>query len=208
MIELKPSKAHFEKITSGPWETIERTECRIVIDLNQKIICVTGQSSRDEDWPDNFDFRARETAEQWFPDVKDIKVHAGFLRQYKAVRDKLLDVAYKYPNYAIRVDGFSLGASWPQIFVQDVLYRWPERDIKAVLYAPGNPWRKLPEKYQKALNRCIIYVRSIWDPVTWMRVLRFSRYGKNITIGKWWRILPLQHFPGQMERNLLEKYGE
>jgi len=195
---------HFNEILEGPWETVDRTEYRMTVDHENKIIHVTGQHSHEEDWPDNFDFRVR--AEQWFPDVQDIKVHAGFLRQYKAVRGKLLDTAYQYPDYAIRVDGFSLGASWPQIFVQDVLYRWPERDIQAILYAPGNPWRKLPKKYQDALKRCTFFVRSVYDPVTWMGLLRFHRYGKNISIGRWWRVWPIQHYPAQIIRGLDERF--
>jgi hypothetical protein len=110
-----------------------------------------------------------------------------------------------YPGYTILVDGYSLGASWPQIFVQDVLYHFPDRDIQAVLYEPGNPWRKLPKKYKKALKKHITFVRSIWDPVTWMQLLGFFRYGKTVTIGKWYRIWPLQHLEDQVIRNLTEK---
>lgn len=198
---------HFKKVISGEWETIERTQYRMAVDHAGKTIQVTGQSSRDEDWPDNFDFRIREPAEQWFPGAKDIRVHAGFLRQYKPVRDVLLDMAYKHMDYAIRVDGFSLGASWPQLFVQDILYRWPERDIRAIFYAPGNPWRKLPKAYQKALKRCTAFVRSIWDPVTWMRALRFYRYGRHITIGNWHRFWPLQHKTEEIIRGLKEIKG-
>jgi len=201
---FKVSAKHFDEITEGPWQTIERTEYRLVVDNSNRIIDVVGQSSRDEDWPDNFDFRIREPAEQWFSDNNDITVHAGFLRQYKPVRNTLLNAAYQNPNYLIRVSGYSLGASWTQLFIQDVLYHFPERDIKAILYAPGNVWRKLPEKYRKKLTRCTVFVRSLYDPVTWMRVLRFYRFGNHITIGKWWRIMPLQHFPDQIIRGLNE----
>ena len=196
---------HFKEIRSGLWQTQDRTEYRLVLSHKEKIIYLTGRSSSEEDWPDNIDFRILETSEQWFPDVK-IKVHAGFLRQYKAVRDKLLNVAYEFPDYAIRVDGYSLGASWTQIYVQDILYHWPDRTIMALLYAPGNPWRVLPKRYSEFLKQHIIFVRSIWDPVTWMRVLRFYRYGKNFTIGKLWRVLPIQHRPDQIIRGLDEKY--
>ena len=202
------STTHFNQTRSGPWEKVDRTDYCVVVDHEKKIIHVTGKESGDEDWPDNFDFRVRQPAEQWFPDVKDIWVHSGFLRQYKAVRDKLLDIAYEHPDYAIRVDGYSLGGSWTQIFTQDILYRRPDRDIKAIYYAPGNAWRKLPKQYQDALKRCTVFVRSIWDPVTWMRVFRFYRYGDHITIGKWWRIWPLQHWPDQIIRGLTERRGK
>ena len=206
---FQPNAGHFAETIKGPWETAERTEYRLVIDHGAKTIHVTGQMSCDEDWPDNLDFRVRAPAEQWFPDDKDILVHAGFLRQYKAVRGILMDAAYQFPDYAIRVDGFSLGAAWPQIFMQDVLFHFPGRDIKAILYAPGNPWRKLPRNCQQALKERTVFVRSVWDIVTWMRALRFYRYGKHLTVGKPWRFWPMQHLPDQITRGLneLERKG-
>jgi hypothetical protein len=124
------------------------------------------------------------------------------------VRNKLLDAAYEYSNYTIRVAGFSLGATWTQIFVQDLIHHFPQRDITAIFYAPASPWRKLPKKYRLALNSVTFFVRSIYDPVTWMRILRFYRYGKHINIGKCWRVFPLQHLPAQIIRGLLEKFKE
>jgi len=197
---MENNSKHFIHMREGTWDIIDRTHYRITIDHEQKIINFTGQESSDEDWPDNFDFRVR--AIQWFSDNDQIWVHAGFLRQYMAVRNKWLDTAYEYPDYSIRVDGFSLGGSWTQIFVQDVLHHWPDRDILAIFYAPGNPWRKLPKEYQIALKQCTIFVRSIWDPVTWMRAIRFYRYGRHYTVGKWYRIFPLQHRPEQIIRGL------
>ena len=196
---------HFKKTIGGHFEKIDRTDYRVEVSHSDKAIHITGRCSDDDDWPDNFDFRQRPV--KWFPD-SDILVHAGFLRQYKSTRSKLLDICYEYPGYSIYVDGFSLGASWTQIFLQDVLHRWPDRDVLAILYAPGNPWRKLPKKYKDALKRCTYFVRSIWDPVTWMGLLRFYRYGKHITLGKWYRILPLQHTPDQIIRGLKERGGK
>jgi predicted lipase len=197
---------HFRATIEKPWETINKTEFRMTINNESKIIHVSGQSSREEDWPDNLDFRVKDSSKQWFPDVKDILVHAGFLRQYKSVREKLLDAAYQHVDYAVRVDGYSLGASWTQIYMQDILYRWPDRDVQAIFYAPGNPWKKLPKKYQNALKRRTTFVYCFWDPVTKMRLLGFHRYGKEITIGKRNRIRPLQHKPDQIIRGLDEKF--
>ena len=206
MFRQRVDAEHFLSVTTGPWDVADRTHYRMVIDHNKKIIHVTGRCSDHDDWPDNFDFRVKawEPAEQWFAD-KEILVHSGFLRQYKAVRNNLLDTAYYYEDYQIMVDGFSLGASWTQIFLQDILHRWPKRKIEAILYAPGNPWKKLPEEYQIALKKCTAFVRSIWDPVTWMRLLRFYRYGKNVNIGKWWRVLPVQHQPKEIVKALNER---
>jgi len=205
MNNFTASTEHFKETIAGQWETKELTQFRLTVYHKEKIIHITGQSSNDDDWPDNLDFRSRPV--QWFLDKKEIVVHAGFLRQYNAVRNYLLDVAYEHSDYAIRVDGFSLGGSWTQLFVQDIIHRWPNRDMIAIFYGPGNPWRKLPQKYKNALNKCVIFVRSIWDPVTWMRIIRFYRYGKNINIGKWYRIWPIQHHPDQIIRGLKELKG-
>ena len=197
---------HFTKVVSGPWDVVDRTHYRLVINHDDKVIHVTGCGSDYDDWPDNLDFRvnAWEPSERWFAD-KEILVHSGFLRQYKAVRNILLDVVYEFSDYAVRVSGYSLGASWTQIFLQDILHRWSDRDIKAVFYAPGNPWKKLPVYYQEALKCCTTFVRSVWDPVTWMRLLGFRRYGVHINIGKWWRFLPPQHETKQITRALNER---
>jgi hypothetical protein len=213
---------HFKEVVSGPWTSTAQTDYRVQVThltANPFVgssyepkgtIHVTGQGSQSKDkgkdWRDDFDFRIRQPAEQWFSDNKEIKIHAGFLRQYKNVRNILMDLVCQYPDYKIRVDGYSLGASWTQLFVQDVLYRYPYRDIQAVLYEPGNPWRKLPKLYKILLKKHVTFVRSIWDPVTWMRLLGFFRYGKTITIGKWWRIWPCQHLEDQVIRNLEEKF--
>ena len=197
---------HFNAIRKGPWETVDKTDYRLFTDHETRTIHLIGQSSQKNDWPDNFDFRAVAfaPAEEWFPG-KGILVHSGFLRQYKAVRNILLDAAYENPDYAIRVAGYSLGGTWTQIFVQDILHRWPDRDILCVAYAPGNPWRKLPGKYKKLLRNSITFVSCYWDPVTWMIVLRFFRYGHDLKIGKLWRMLPFQHLPDQIIRALEER---
>jgi hypothetical protein len=217
------STKHYKEAVSGPWTAIGQTDYRVRLVRPaanlfvgsgyepKGIIHVTAQGSQSKDkgrdWRDDFDFRIRQPAEQWFGDTKDIKVHAGFLRQYKNVRDTLMNLVCTYPDYTVLVDGYSLGASWTQIFVQDVLHRYPYRNLQAILYEPGNPWRKLPGKYKKQLKKHITFVRSVWDPVTWMRLLGFFRYGKTVTIGKWYRIWPLQHLEDQVIKNLIEKFG-
>ena len=195
---------HFRAANAEPWEQVGRTDYRLEIDNGKKIIHVTGRpSSQRADWKDNLDFRIRSKTQKWF---RGIRVHAGFLRQYLAVRGKLLDVCYEHPGYAIRVDGFSLGGSWTQIFVQDVLHRWPDRDIQAIFYAPGNPWRRLPRKYRGLLRRRVTFVIPWWDAVTWMRLIGFKRYGKDIRIGRIWRLWPKQHHPDQIIRALDERF--
>jgi len=199
----KPSVEHFESIRRGPWLQEDSTNYRVYIDHDNKTIYVTGQESRcRNDWRDNFSFWTRRgPTSAWFGQVR---IHAGFLRQYKSVRDILLELCQQYPDYAIRVSGFSLGAAWLQIFMQDVLHKWPERDIKAIFYAPGNPWRRLPIRYRRLLRERTIFVYNRWDLITGMALLGFFRYGKNIRLGRIWRIRPNQHHPYQIIRGLEE----
>jgi len=201
------SAEHFREIRRGPWEVEGRwkTPYRLILDHDEKIIHDRGRGSNQEDMRDNLDFRIREPSEEWFSGGTGIKVHLGFLRRYQSVRHILLDATVDHPDYAIRVSGYSLGATWTQLYMLDVVTQWPDRDIEAILYAPANPWRKLPKNYQKELKQRTVFVCSIWDPVTWMGLMWFRRYGHNITIGKWWRVFPAQHFPNQMARALEEK---
>ena len=209
---------HFKQSTVKSeeyWKQEDRTDYRVEVDHEAKVILVIGRpTSQGVDWLDNFDFRVRDKTRKWFPSRNSPRVHNGFLRQYESVRKILLDLCYKYEDYAIRCTGYSLGGSWTQIFVQDCLHRWTniegkeDRDIKAIFYACGNPWRWLPKVYRKALKACTQFVINYWDPVTWMGLLRFKRYGKNVMIGKPWRLYPLQHHYNQIERALYERFNK
>jgi len=199
---------HLREIRSGPWEIIDRTQYRITLNHDEKIIYVRGRESVvSKDYRDNFKFYSKKPTQEWFYEAEGrIKIHAGFLNRYDSVRVLLLDVAYEYPDYAIDISGYSLGGAWTQIFLLDILLLWPDRDIQTILYAPANPWRKLPGKYQEELKQNTVFVKSHWDPVTWMRLIGFNRYGNNIIVGKWWRFFPPQHFPKQMVRALDELF--
>ena len=201
------SSAHFREVRSGPWETIEKTRFRVFADHDEKIIHVRGRGSNDADMKDNFDFRIIEPSEEWFPGAEGrIRVHSGFFKRYTAIRTLLFDTIDQYPDYAIRLGGFSLGGTWTQFFLLDVILHWPDKDILGIFYAPANPWRRLPKQYQRELKKRTVFVSNAWDPITWMRAVGFKRYGYNITIGRWWRILPPQHDPPQMIRSLDERF--
>ena len=211
----EPSVENFREVLKGPWEKVDRTDFKVEICHKKKAIYITGQSSNYEDWPDNFDFRKRrlyelmdQKPEQWFPDRDDIWVHSGFLAQYKPVRRQLIDILKQYPEYAVYIGGWSLGGSWTQLLLEEVWHRWRNKRVIVFFgYATGNAFRNLPKEYREGIAKCSTFVYCWWDPVTWMRVLRFYRYGKNIRIGKWWRIWPFQHCTYQIERALKEKFG-
>jgi len=201
------SSDHVREIVEGPWEVINKTQFRVIMDHNEKIIFIIGRDSILVDYKDNFNFFVTKPDDDWFPGIDErIKIHSGFYKRYKSVRNALLETAYKYPDYSIYVSGYSLGGTWTQLFLLDAILLWPDRDIRAIFYAAANPWRKLPEKYRKELEQRTIFIKTYWDPVTWMSVIGFYRYGHNITVGKWWRIFPPQHGPPQMIRALDELF--
>jgi hypothetical protein len=224
-----PSKANYEEITSGPWTTQGATQYRMETDIDEKIIYVIFQGSQSAkqntagkhswvyklikkwfgtDWADDFDFWSKSPSRQWFPDVKDLKVHEGFLNQYSAVRSAILDECYKYPDYMIMVEGYSLGAALAQIFTYDASFHFQKRKVWCLTYEPPNPWKKLPSAWQKIIKPRTVFLCARWDIVTWMRLLDFHRYGENITVGHWWRIWPFQHLHDAVCKNLLEKFGK
>ena len=208
------------------WSKKGRTDYRFEVSHEDKTIYVIGRpSSERKDWLDNLDFRIARAIKNlfspeekepnkpkyWFKNRKDIKVHAGFLRQYEAVQEEFLALLEKYPDYEVKIWGFSLGASWTQILLEDFVFwayikkKWPERKVAGIFYSCGNPWRKLPKEIRKLVKKVSTFVIPWWDPVTWMRVLRFFRYGKEIKIGKWYRFWPIQHHPEQIIRALDER---
>jgi hypothetical protein len=206
MIIFKESVEHLENAVKGPWYTINRTDFKIDIDHENKIVYVTGQTSQPNDWWDNLKFCTRlfSKCEKWYS-LKSVWVHKGFLNQYKSVQKFLIDLCLQHFEYAIRLSGHSLGGTWTQLFMYDILDRWPSRDVQAIFYAPANPWRRLPKPFRQKLKERTTFVYCWWDPVTWMRILRYRRYGKNILIGKPWRLWPSQHKPKQIIRAMDEK---
>ena len=210
----------------GFWSKKGRTDYHFHADHDKKKLYIIGRpTSENKDWLDNLDFRTTKTIKamfsqseedpnkpiQWFDDRKDIKVHTGFLRQYQAVAEEFLALAEKYSDYDIEIWGFSLGASWTQILLEVAVYliyirgKWAGRKVQGIFYACGNPWRKLPKELRKLVKQCSTFVINFWDPVTWMRLIGFNRYGKRVQIGRPWRFFPIQHHPTQMIKALDER---
>lgn len=160
--------------------------------------CTSG-TDNGYDWKQNF---------KWFPKVmkpyKKVAVHGGIFEQYLGVRNKILDMVYEDKNIKhIRVGGFSQGAGFTYFCVQDLLYHFPDLDILGIGYE--SPRVFIRNKYIKnMLKNNLIIVKTFWDatvhvpPVCW----GFAHYGKSVWIGKWWKILPIQHRPEQIIKNL------
>jgi triacylglycerol lipase len=66
-----------------------------------------------------------------------VKVHAGFLRSYKSVRDYIHNIIKSHPYNKITIFGHSLGGAVSTLCAVDVQYNFPEKEIEC--YSWGSP---------------------------------------------------------------------
>lgn len=129
------------------------------------------------------------------------------------------------------------GGGITQIAFQDAMYHLGKtKRIIGISYEGPRvfcPSRKLSKMFKENKDNCqLLIVTTFWDPVVhcppkiillpfielyfypfhfrFVPSLNFSvwkQYGKKIRIGKWWKIIPIQHLPSEIEKNLLSKFG-
>jgi hypothetical protein len=201
----KPTSDNFRHINTGAYIHDDKTGCDYRMDLIQDgtLLIEFAPSNGKQDWIKNFSF--------WPAYIEIYKnslvfAHYGFASQYLAVRNILLDRAYQDDVKNIFVQGFSLGGALTQLCVQDMLYHLPNKNIFGVAYEPPRPWLK-NEKIKKQIEDYLLIVGAFFDPVIHVPLFSwgYRAYGKKIWIGKW-RVLPIQHYPEQVENNL-NKYN-
>jgi len=93
-------------------------------------------------------FRGTDTPTEWFSNFRfskktipynneksKIRVHTGFLNSYKTpnVRDKIL-AAITGDIHHVKISGHSRGAALAVLCAVDIQYKFPDRDIEAVLF--------------------------------------------------------------------------
>ena len=179
-----------------------------------------------KDWNCNLDYYQTEI-------VVGVKAHEGLMKQFRVFRDEFLEACADV--HKIRIAGYSLGGGIAQIayWYAKTLFG-KTKDIKAYNFeGPRALW--LSKEHKHDLNG-MVNVRSHNDLVVhspshvmiapWFRAYvsmypKFSVsfkwtgkfeisfwkfYGKQIWLGKWWRLLPYPHEPFEILKNLDRKY--
>lgn len=106
------------------------TECFVRIRNETVSITFRGTDSR-INWLNDFCFA--KAVIPYDNENTDIRVHAGFLRTYKSVRDKIHALI---PPGACRVTvtGHSLGAALAVLCAVDIQYNFPHKDVEAYVF--------------------------------------------------------------------------
>ena len=191
-----------------------------------------GTKAQADDWASNLDFFP--VSFDIFPGSK-IQAHDGIAQQYLDARQTIMDHLYSGSIKYIFVAGYSQGGAVTTAAVQDIGFHI-DRDklnvsVNGISYnGPRFFGTRKSRLIKTAVKNRLLTIKGHWDPVghvpfkvmptffsfRWKPFrliicrphLTFWRdYGKVAWIGKWWRVLPLQHLPGQVYKSLLEKYG-
>lgn len=143
-------KVHYEQIgDSVNYAFIEKDK--------RKTLYIYFQGSNSiTDWVENFMFTKKV--------YKEFRVHRGFFRAYSQVRDLLLNRVYYNEYEKIIVVGYSHGGALCQLAVEDLVYHFPNLNIKG--YAFESPRAlKVPKKYRERWNS-LTTIRNGTDIVT------------------------------------------
>jgi hypothetical protein len=199
--EWKPSKEHFRYITNVPFEHDDETNIDYYLAITGDTLeCIFEPTTDKKDWKSNFDF---------FPKLfniypnSDMFGHGGIAKQYLGMRSKFLDLGYKKAIKKIYISGFSLGGGLSQFACEDAAYHFPNKEVKSISYE--GPRVFCPsESVKELLRERQILVKTFWDPVIHVpfKIMGFRDYGEILWIGKWNKILPIQHYPSEIENNL------
>lgn len=232
---LKPNSQHFDVITNQDWDYIISSDVDLkykLVKIDNKVFIIFKCTEDNDDWRTNLDYYPEKI--RLFKD-KNIYGHGGIYAKYMLIRDKFLDMCYLDDVTEIYISGFSLGGGLTKYAAQDCAYHFPDKEIKAISYegprvfCPNRELKKILKNH-KHLN--LIHVFTFWDPVVhcvpmilpelgfrfwinpfqlkWTGIFNISfwtNYGKRFMIGKWWKMIPIQHLPSEIEKNLLNKFG-
>ena len=116
-------------------------------DYKDKFLIVFRGSTGEADWIDNFNFKLRDD----FFDIKNIKVHSGFLNQYYKVCYQLKHESINKND--IIVCGHSLGGALATLCSLHLINEFPEKKIRC--YTFGSP-RVGNRKFKKLFDSLFI----------------------------------------------------
>ena len=144
-------------------------------DREENILYIFFQPSNSaDDWKNNFDFK--EEVYGLF------KVHRGFMKCYKQVRNILLDKVYANQYNGVVVVGYSHGGALAQLCHQDLKYHFPKLDVQTFAFESPR-CLKVPKKlrfYWEHLTR----IETNNDLITHLppKIFGFNDLGKELKI--------------------------
>jgi len=202
----KPCKSHFDYINSVPYIHDDKTNVDYYLEVQaDTLICLFQPTQGKDDWKSDFDFFPKRF--DIYPGSR-INAHEGIAKQYLGMRSQFLDLAYKPEITKIYIAGYSLGGGLSQLACEDAAYHFPDKEVVSISYE--GPRVFCPNQaVKKLLKQRQTLIKTWWDPVVHLpfKMMWFVDYGKKTWIGHWFKAWPLQHYPEQIEKNLLEKYG-
>jgi hypothetical protein len=230
-----PNGQHFSVITELDWDYIQGEDVDLkykLVKFDNKVFMIFKCTEDDDDWRTNLDYYPEKI--RLFKD-KNIYGHGGIYAKYMLIRNTFLDMCYLDDVTEIYISGFSLGGGLTKFAAQDCMFHFPTKSVKALSYegprvfCPSKELKKMQKEHKKL---DLFHVFTFWDPVVhcvpmilpeflfrfWIKPFQlkwtgafnlsfWTNYGKRFTIGKWYKLFPIQHLPSEVEKNLIEKVG-
>lgn len=115
---------------------------------------------------------------------KKYKVHRGFYNAYSEVRNIILDKVYQIYKQDLKVVvvGYSHGSAVSQIAHEDLVYHFPNLDIKTYAFESPRAF-KVRKKYRDVWKNMVV-IEDNWDIVCHLppKLFGFSDLGKRLKI--------------------------
>jgi hypothetical protein len=201
-----PSKEHFKWVNSVLYIHDDKTNVDYFLQqVDDILICCFEPTVDKRDWMSDFDFFPKRF--DIYPG-SDILVHEGIAKQYLGMRNKFLDMAYQESVKKIYIAGFSLGGGLSQLACEDAAWHLSDKEVISISYEGPRVFCQNKEVKNLLKNRQTL-IKTFYDPVVHLPfwIMGFRDYGKKNWIGRWNKIMPLQHLSEEVERNLLDKFG-
>ena len=159
----------------GNWQSVNNVEYKFISKNDTLFIFFMG-SYQVSDWFLNFFFAKKI--------YKKYKVHRGFYYAYSQVRDIILDKVYEKFNQDLKVVvvGYSHGSALSQIAHEDLVYHFPNLDIKT--YAFESPRAFKVKKKYKSIWKNMYVIEDNWDLVAHLppKLFGFDDLGHKLQI--------------------------
>lgn len=129
-----------------------------------------------DDWKQNFKFKKELLVVPYENMNENIKVHKGFIENWKAIRDIVFEKIKKGNYKKIIIKGHSAGAGTGTIGAVDIQYNFFKNDYKSVINIPIASPRVGNFAFKKSYNKRV--------PIT-IRIVNGEDYVTKIPLAKW-----------------------